>query len=227
MTVEDPSLTYPRATFTKPMPYGYIYLGLRIDPPRHTPFVRNSAKRRDVIQECKRLARQLDAFAEVVAATVYEAVVIPPVRGSPRFDVIVLIQTTSPEAIPTVQATEAYQRLDADFAMAARNLRRIGDVDQPRSGTFLFNHFTAADPERALRTWEDVAGWFTHEVGVADSALLQPTGTSPYVFVNHVRLPSGPIRFLLGFAKPSFRSFVATRLRANQVGNAPVICKPV
>lgn len=227
MTVEDPSLTYPRATFTQPMPYGYIYLGMRIDPPRHTPFVRRSTRRHDVLQERKRLAHQLDGLAEVVAATVYEAVVIPPVKGSPRFDGIALIQTTSPEAIPAVQATQAYQRLDPDFAMVARNLRRIGDVDHPRTGTFLFNHFTAADPERALRTWEDITGWFTHQAGVADSALLQPTGASPYVFVNHVRLPDGPIRFLLRFAKPSFRSFVATRLRANQVGNAPVICKPV
>ena len=227
MTVDNPSLTYPRATFTKPMPYGYVYLGMRIDPPRHTPFVRNSTKRRHVLQECKRLARQLDALGEVVAATVYEAVVIPPVKGSPQFDVIVLIQTTSPESIATVQTTEAYQRLDADFVMTARNLRRIGNIDHPRSGTFLFNHFTAADPERALRTWEDITGWFTHKAGVADSALLQPTGKSPYVFVNHVRLPCGPIRFLLRFAKPSFRTFVATRLHANQIQNAPVICKPV
>ena len=227
MTIEDPSLTYPSATFTEPMPYGYVYIGMRIDPPRRTPFVRNSTKRRHVLQECKRLARPLDALAEVVAVTVYEAVVIPPVKGSPQFDVMALIQTTSPDVIPIVQTTEAYQRLDADFVMTARNLRRIGDIDHPRSGTFLFNHFTAADPERALRTWEDITGWFTDKAGVADSALLQPTGTSPYVFVNHVRLPCGPTRFLLRLAKPSFRTFVATRLHANQIGNAPVICKPV
>lgn len=158
MTVDNPSLTYPRATFSEPMPYGYVYLGMRIDPPARTPFVRNSTRRRDVLQECKRLARQLDALAEVVAVTVYEAVLIPPVKGSPKFDVIVLIQTTSPESITTVQTTEAYRRLDADFVMTARNLRRIGDIDHPRAGTFLFNHFTAADPERALRTWEDITG---------------------------------------------------------------------
>jgi hypothetical protein len=40
-------------------------------------------------------------------------------------------------------------------------------------------------------------------------------------------LPCGPIRFLLRFAKPSFRTFVAIRLHANQIGNAPLICKPV
>jgi hypothetical protein len=227
MTVDNPSLNYPRATFTEPMPYGYVYIGMRIDPPGRTPFVRNSTKRRDVLQECKRLARQLDALAEVVAVTVYEAVLIPPAKGSPRFDVIALIQTTSPESITTVQATEAYQRLAADFVMPARNLRRIGNVDHPRSGTFLFNHFTAADPERALRTWEDIAGWFAHKAGVDDSALLQPTGEAPYVFVNHVRLPCGPIRFFLRLVKPSFRKSVLRRLSANQIGSAAVVCKPV
>jgi hypothetical protein len=227
LTVDGLSLEYPRATFTEPMPYGYLYVGRRIDPPSRVPFVRKSAKRDNVLNECKSLARELTAHADVVAATVYEAVVIPPVTSSPRFDVIVLIQTASPETIPAVEAADAYQRLDADFVMKARNVRRIGDTDHPSTGTFLFNHFTAADPERALRTWEDITGWFTQEAGADNSALLQPLGEAPYVFVNHVRLPCGPIRFLLRFAKPSFRRFVARRLNANQIGNAPVFCKPV
>jgi hypothetical protein len=229
MTADNPSRTYPRLTFTKPMPYGYVYLGMRIDPPRRTPFVRSSTKRRDVLQECKRQAHELDTLAEVVAVTVYEAVVIPPVKRSPRFDVIALVQTTSPEAIPAVQTTEAYKRLElhADLVMAARNVRRIGDVDHPRSEAFLFNHFTAADPERALGTLEEIAGWFIHQAGVAASALLQPTGEGAYAFVTHIRLPGGPIQFLLRLAKPSFWTFVVRRLNANQIGFAPVICTPV
>jgi hypothetical protein len=227
MTAYNASLTYPRATFTEPTPYGYLYLGMRVDPPRHLPFVRNSARRNEDIRECKRLAHELDALAEVVSVTVYQAVVIPPVKGSPKFDVLALVQTTSPEAIPTVQDAKAYRLMDADFVMTARNIRRIGDIDHPRSGAFLFNHFTAPDPERTLRTLEDIFGWFTHKAGVKDAALLQPTGKSPYVFVNHVRLPCSPTRFLLRLTKPSFRTFVASRLRANQIGFAPVIYRSV
>lgn len=227
MTTDGAVLEYPRATFTEPLPYGYLYAGKRVEPPGRLPFVRRSARRGKVLQEWTSLARELNAHADVVSVTVYEAVMIPPVPGSPRFDVLALIQTTSPETITTVQATEAYQRLAADFVMPARNVRRIGDTDHPSAGTFLFNHFTATDPERALQTWEDITGWFTHEAGVDNSALLQPTGEAPYAFVNHVRLPTGPGRFLLRFAKPSFRRFVATRLRANRIGNAPVICRPV
>jgi hypothetical protein len=189
--------------------------------------VRRSTKRSHALEKCHDLARQLETLAEVVAATVYQAVLIPPVKDSPRFDVLVLIQTASLEAIPTVEAAEAYQQLDADFVMRARNIRRIGDVDSSRSGTFLFNHFAAADPERALRTWENITGWFTDKAGVDDSALLQPTDEAAYVFVNYVRLPCGPIRFLLRFAKPSFRKYVTANLNANQIRNAPVICKTV
>jgi hypothetical protein len=214
-------MPYPRPDFTEPSPHGYLYLGWRIDPPAHAPFVRRSTRRRAVLEECRRLAAELEERADVVAATVYEAVVIVPVKGSPRFDVIMLVRTTSPQAIPTVETT-------ADLTMPATNIRRIGNVDdQPRSGTFLFNHFTAGDPERALRVWDDVAGWFTHKAGVSDSALLRPTEEGPYVLVNHVRLPGGPLAFLLNFARPSFRKTVAARLRANKIGNAPVICRPM
>jgi hypothetical protein len=227
MTADNARLAAPRATFTEPTPYGYLYLGMRIDPPRRLPFVRHSARRNEALQERKRLAHDLDTLAEVVSVTLYQAVVIPPVKGTPKFDVLALVQTTSPETIPTVQATAAYQRMDADFVMTARNVRRIGDVDHPRSGAFLFNHFTAADPDRTLRALEEVFGWFTHTAGVNDAALLQPTGRSPFVFVNHVRLPCSPTRFLLRLTKPSFRTFVVRRLRANQIGFAPVIYRSV
>lgn len=227
MTVTEPELSYPRATFTKPLPYGYVYIGFRVDPPGRFPFVRGSAKRRGVISDCKRVARQLANLSDVISATVYEAVVIPPVAGSPRFDVLVLIETTSPASAATVQAAEEFLPLAPDFVMVARNIRRIGDGNRTKSAAFLFNHFTSADPAGALRIWEDITSWFTHKAGVTDAVLLQPTGDAPYVFVNHVPLPCGPVRFLLRFAKPSFRRVVTSRLTANRIGNAPVFCKPV
>jgi hypothetical protein len=215
-----------RPPFTEPAPYGYLYLGTRVDPPRRVPFVRRSGRRTGALQEYKRLTGQLNALAEVVAVTVYEAVLFPPARTNPRFDVLVLIRTTSPETVETVQAAEPYRLLKADFAMPARNIRRIGDIDRG-TGTFLFNHFTAADADRALRAWDDIAGWFTREAGVEDSALLGPTGEAPYVFVNHVRLPCGPPRFFLRLLRPSFRESVSRRLKENGIGFAAVVCKPV
>jgi hypothetical protein len=228
MTTGDPDRQYPNAPFTEPSPYGYIYLGVRIDPPTRGPFVGKSTKRSDALQRCKNLARQLDALAEVVAVTVYEAVLIPPAKSSPRFDVMVLIQTTSPKTITTVESAEAYQHLEADFVMPARNIRRFGDTDPPRSGTFLFNHFTAVDPELALRKWEHpIAAWFAYKAGITDTTLLQPTRAARYVFVNHVRLSCSPIQFFLHLAKPSFRKSVSKTLAANQIGFAAIVCKSV
>jgi hypothetical protein len=222
------NLKYPKATFAEPLPYGYIYVGMTVDPPSHAPFVRGSAKRDDALEQCKALARQLEALDEVVQATVYQAVLIPPIEGIPRFDVMVLIETTSPEAIAEVQASEPYERLDADFAMAARNTKRIGDTEKKRSGTFLFNHFTAEDPEGAVEAWESLTGWYTTKTGVDNSTLLQPIGEAPYAFVNYVRLPRGPVRFLLDqFTKPSFYTFVRATLRANDMVAMPVLCEPV
>lgn len=226
MTTGDRSL-HREATFTEPAPYGYLYVGMRIDPPRRLPFVRESAARAEVLQKCTSVARRLNTLAEVISVVVYEAVLIPPAKHGPRFDVMVLIRTTSPETITAVEAAEAYRELDADFVMAARNSRRIGDIDRSGTGAFLFNHFTATDAGRALRTWEDIAGWFTDKAAIDDSALLQPVRAAPYVFVNHVRLPGSPIRFSLRLLKPSFRRSVSKRLGANGMGFAAVLCRPV
>jgi len=182
----------------------------------------------DALEECKTIARQLEALGGVVRATVSRAVLIPPIEGTPRLDVILLVQTASPEAIAEVRTSEPYERLDADFVMSAHNTRRIGDTEKTLSGTFLFNHFTAGDPEEAVEAWEDLTGWYTAKTGVNNSTLLQPIDEAPYAFVNYVRLPRGPIRFLLDqFARPSFYTFVRAKLRANGMVALPLLCEPV
>jgi hypothetical protein len=224
----NPNLEYPKATLAEPLPYGYIYAGMEIDPPSRAPFVRRSAERDDALEKFKTVARQLEALDEVVRATVYQAVLIPPLEGMPRFDVTLLIETTSPEAIVQVQNSEPYERLDADFVMSARNTRRIGDAEKKLSGTFLFNHFTAEDPECAVEAWESLTGWYTTKTGVDNSTLLQPIGEVPYAFVNYVRLPRGPIRFMLDqLTRPSFHAFVRAKLRANDMVALPLLCEPV
>ncbi len=224
----NPNLEYPKATFAEPLPYGYIYAGMEIDPPTRAAFVRRSAERDDALEKFKTVARQLKALEEVVQAIVYQAVLIPPIEGMPRFDVTLLIETTSPEAIVEVQNSEPYERLDADFVMSARNTRRIGDTEKKLSGTFLFNHFTAEDPEGAVEAWESLTGWYTTKTSVDNSTLLQPIGEAPYAFVNYVRLPRGPIRFMLDqLTRPSFHTFVRAKLRANDMVALPLLCEPV
>ena len=228
MESANPDLNHPRAAFAEPLPYGYVYVGVTVHPPGRAPFVRRSAKREEALEKLKSVAGQLEALEEVVRATVYRAVLIPPIEGAPRFDVTVLLETTSPEEISGVRSSEAFERLGADFVMGARNSRRIGDTEENLSGTFLFNHFTAEDPERALEAWESLTGWYTTKTGVDNSTLLQPIGEAPYAFVNYVRLPRGPVRFMLDqLSRPSFYTFVRTKLRANGMVALPLLCQAV
>ncbi|WP_069167643.1 hypothetical protein [Nocardia altamirensis] len=227
MTTDQRTHTNPPAPYVEVAPYGYLYLGFRADPPRRVPFVPRSSRRREVLRRCQDLTRQLQALDEVVTATVYRAVAIQPSSTSPRFDVIVLIETTTPSALESVQETQAFQQFGADFVMAARNIRRMGDIDRSPSGTFLFNHFTADDADRALRYFDSVAGWFHHDAKVDDIALLGPMEPGPYVFVNQVRLPGTLAAFVYHLLHPNFRRSVSAKMRANRVGFASIICKPL
>jgi hypothetical protein len=228
MESANPGPEYPKAALAEPLPYGYLYAGMEIDPPGRAPLVRRSARREEAPGECKADAGRLEALGEVVRATVYRTVLIPPVGGAPRFDAVALVETTSPETVAGVRSSEAFGRLGADFVMAARNARRIGDTQKPPSGTFLFNHFAAADPEGAVGAWKDLTGWYTAKTGVDKSTLLRPVGEAPYAFVNYVRLPRGPVRFMLDqLLRPSFHTFVRASLRANGRVAMPPLCEPV
>jgi hypothetical protein len=201
---------------------------MKIDPPGRAPFARRSARRDEALEECKILAGRLEALGEVVRATVYRAVLIPPIEGAPRFDAVALVETTSPETVAGIRSSEAFGRLGADFVMAGRNARRIGDTQKTLSGTFLFNHFTAEDPEGAVEAWENLTGWYMTKTGVDNSTLLRPIGEAPYAFVNYVRLPRGPIRFMLDqLLRPSFHTLVRASLRANGMVAMPLLCEPV
>jgi hypothetical protein len=201
---------------------------MKIDPPGRTPFLRRSARRDEALEERKILAGRLEALGEVVRATVYRAVLIPPIEGAPRFDAVALVETTSPETVAGIRSSEAFGRLGADFVMAGRNARRIGDTQKTLSGTFLFNHFTAEDPEGAVEVWENLTGWYMTKTGVDNSTLLRPIGEAPYAFVNYVRLPRGPIRFMLDqLLRPSFHTLVRASLRANGMVAMPLLCEPV
>ncbi|MFA1545610.1 hypothetical protein [Actinomadura chokoriensis] len=230
VTIRNPRTKYPRATLREPAPYGYVYVGATVDPPGRAPFVRRSAHRRDVLAALKAHASRLEELDTVVKATVYRAVLMPPAPGAPRFDAVVLIETTAPETIGDVRAAPEYRWLieaaGETRVTTLRNVRRLGDVDKNRQGLFLFNHFKAEDPAVAARLWEHLAGWYAAETGLDNSTLLQPIGDAPYTLVNHARWDHGLARFALHqFTKPSFLTFVRANLRANGIQAMPVLYK--
>lgn len=63
----------------------------------------------------------------------------------------------------------------------------------------MFNHFAGSAPDEVVDVWEDPTRWYTAEMGVDNSTLLRPIDDdAQYAVVNFARLPTGPIRFMIG-----------------------------
>lgn len=224
--MDTKSAPYPAPRFKDPSPSGYVYVGLSITPPRG-PFVRSSSERDDALDQCSRWAERLRAHPDVVRARVFEAVFMPPLKQAPRYDVVMLVQTTTAEATTHVAERLTDPVLGADLLMRADNPTRVGDTEDPAQGTYLFNHFLAPDPEAALQGWKSVAGWYTAKTGIDNSTPLRPVGNAPFALVNYARLPGRALPFLIKqLIRPSFHRFVRARLARNEMVALPVLYRP-
>lgn len=240
-TIVNPQPKYSRIPLVEPPTEGYVLISAAIEPPRQPgpPFPRNSADKKALLARLRSMAAQLEAHDQVEKATVYRAAVVPPagretrakVTRVARYDVAVLVETTSPEVIGEVQAAEpckvlieALNEAASDtHVMAARCPKRIADVDKNRQGVFLFNYFDAENPGIALELWDHLASWYAVETGMDNSTLLQPIGDADYAFVNHARWGSLPVFMIRQFAKKTFRTYVLANLRANRTTAMPVL----
>jgi hypothetical protein len=246
--IVNPELNAGKARLIEPTASGYIYLGGAVRH-SHSAVVTPNARRSELLQKLKSLARKLETLDSVVRATVFRAIVMPPTtrfsaylkeRGSnvhvANFDVMMLIETKSADAAREVQASPQFRTLvetlrqDADgvTVMAARNIRRMGDVDTSRKGLFLFNHFAAEDPAMMVDLWDHLAGWYARETGLDNSVALAPTDGAPsdYAIVNWARWDSSPLRhFWSQLSKKSFWKYVTANLDANHAASMPIYCR--
>ena len=245
--IVHPSPRYAPAALLEPSTSGYLHFAAEVNPPqRPGPLLYRGREKRELLARLGELARRLEREAAVEKATVLEAVAIPPLSRFPyvrehageirlpRFDVALLVETTSTAVIPEVQATppcrEILEALRSHsrhvHAVAARNAKRMGDVDESRQGLFLFNYFVADDADRALRLWDHLARWYEVETGLDNSILLVPLEgeRSDYLAINHARWDQSVPRFLSRqFLKRSFWTFVQANLATNRVGAMPVL----
>jgi hypothetical protein len=246
--IVNPDSKYPKAELIEPTTLGYIYIAAAVQPGL-IPLVLPSVRRSKLLTRLKELARGLERLDSVVKVTVFRAIVMPPtvwfssyLKGRSaslhiaNFDIFVLIQTTSLMTIGEVQATPAYSILqetmrseaEAIHIMAARNARRIGDVDTMKQGLFLFNHFAAADAGVMLQLWDYLAGWYAVETGLGNSVAMVPLDgeKSDYVIVNWARWDVSPLQhFWHQLSKRSFWSYVTANLEANRAASMPIYCR--
>jgi len=206
--------------------------------------LRRSRDKHQLLGVLKWQARQLAQLDTVERATVYDALAFTPPGGYVKdrpaplppawFDVAVLVETATPEAASEVRAASAYQALVETLTgqarrmhqVAARNVRRVGDVDKSRPGLFLFNYFVGDDPGLAVELWDYLAGWYEAETGLDNSTLLAPLEgeKSDYVLINHARWDrSLPLFVARQLPKKTFRSYMLANLTAHHVAAMPVL----
>src|SRR5215211_1815077 len=251
LNIVNPDPRYSPVNLIEPTTLGYIHLAAEVRPrpmpPQRLPFVPNGREKAELLGRLKMLANSLEQLESVEKTTVFDAVAIPPTsRFSSylkeradsihlaRFDVVVLIETASPEVAREVQQTPDYRGLvDAleseardMHVMVARNAKRIGDVEKTRDGLFLFNYFVADDANVALELWDYLAGWYEVETGLDNSTLLVPLEdeASDYLAINNARWDGSLPRLLFRqLSKKSFRTYMLANMEANRVGAMPIL----
>jgi hypothetical protein len=248
LQIVNPDAKYSKVDLVEPTAHGFIYVAAAVRP-GSTPLVLANADRKNLLEMLKHLADGLLRLGPVVNATVFRAIVMPPTSWFSRylkehrnglhvanFDVLVLIETTSPETAREVQESAAYRvlvdvlRVKAEtlHMVAARNIRRIANVDTTRQGLFLFNHFAADDAGVMRQLWEYLADWYAVETGLDNSVALAPVDgeRSDYAIINWARWDTSPTRhFWHQLSKRSFWRYVTANLDANHAASMPIYCR--
>jgi hypothetical protein len=236
---------YGKVHLIEPAPLGYLHLAADVEAAHWPgPVLHRSKDKEQLFGVLKWQARKLAQLEAVETVTVYDALGFSPPGGDAKgqaarlqpawFDVVILVETVSPDAAMEVRATPGYQEMAGTLTeqarrvhqVAARNVRRVGDVDKSRPGLFVFNYFVGDDPELAAELWEYLSGWYEAETGLNSATLLAPLEgeQSDYVLINHARwdgsLPAFMARQL---PKKTFRSYLLANLKANHVTAMPVL----
>jgi hypothetical protein len=239
----NPDPRYGKVHLIEPAPLGYLHLAGEVQAAhRPGPVVRRSRDKHQLLGVLKWQARQLAGLDAVQRVTVYDAVMFAPPGGGAGaapapaawFDVVVLAELSTPDAVGAVRAAAAWQTLAGTLSeqarrvhqVAARNVRRVGDVDKTRPGVFVFNYFAGNDPEVAVELWEYLAGWYEAETGLDNSTLLAPLEgeTSDYVMINHARWDGSLLVFMARqLPKKTFRSYMLANLKAHHLAAMPVL----
>ncbi|MGH8885964.1 MAG: hypothetical protein ACRDYX_12470 [Egibacteraceae bacterium] len=231
---------YERAHLIDPSPAGFVHVAVQTAAQRRPgPVLGRDARREQAVAAMSAYGQAVLGAGEVREAAVFRAALVAPapkghVSSPVQPDVALLVETATPgDALALAASAQLRELLGGLRAagarahvLAARNARRIADVNHRQGGLFLFNHFFADDEGVALALWERLAAWYEREAGLRNSVLLAPAEgwDSAFALVNHARFDASLPRLALHqFAKRSFFSYVRANLRANGVAVLPAL----
>ncbi len=232
-----------KARMKPPNDSGYILLAAEVG--WRGPFPRASPSRQQLLARAKECCVELAKRPEVHEATLFRAVLLAPGEGKQlinaragkvrhaRYDVVILIRTTTIDAARKLRTDPAYIAVAADvrataaytMEVVARNAVRLGDVDHRPNHVFLFNYFYADDTADLLPVFEYTAGWFQAKTGLANSTLLQPLAgeSTDDGIINHASWPNFRAFLPSLIVRPSFRRFVLANFAANHIAAQPIL----
>lgn len=235
----DIGRTFPKARLKATTTSGYLLLAAEID--RRPMLLPNSRRKNALLRHLRSLVRALKSDRRVVEANLFEGIIDTPGLGEvveqdptvrpARFDVVVLVEATSPQTAESLERDSAYVRTrrlleessSHTYWLRATNVRSMGPVDHTRSGVFLFNFFYARRTDLNLAAWQYTAGWFWDQTGLDNSRVLLPRDSSEPKFrlVNHARWDR--LRDVLPalIFKRTFRTYVLAHFSANGVAAQP------
>ncbi len=245
LKIVGPKDQFPEVTLIEPVQSGYLMLALEVDRRPPIGFFIQSRRKTRVLKKLKALSQMLRDQSDVLDATVFKAVIVPPGRGAflnkrpnvpvARFDVVMLVEFVDIAAAQRFQDTvqwkealaTAHQNARHSFAITASNTRHIGPVDHTRDGVFLFNYFYADSLELNLKIWNYTAGWFQDQTGLDNSTVLLPNEVSdiPYTIINHCRWDR--LRDILPaiLFNKTFKPFVLDNFEQNNTAAIPILYK--
>jgi hypothetical protein len=224
---------------------GYIHVAAEVDAPvRAGPVFSRSGAHRALVEELKQLAAALAQVTGVTGAAVFDAVLMPPpgyYRGDwgrsarpPRFDVVVFVETLSPEVARAVQRSPAFRAVIDALAprarrlhtMVARAAKRLADVERRPRGLYVFRYLVGEVPETAVRIWDPLIGWYVAETQLENGELLVPLEdqASDYAAIDHARFDMGLFRFVWRHVmRESYWRWIRPFLEENHVEATPVV----
>jgi hypothetical protein len=235
--------TIPSAPLVPQSESGYLLLAATVD--RRPPFLPNSRRKQALLASLTDDVAEVARVEAVSQVNLFDAQLVAPGMGREllrqrstsvtpaEFDVVLLIETPDPASAIAVRQDATYRALRArltaeavrTYEIAARNVRRIADVDHSRSSVFLFNFFYADDARRLISVWEKTAGWFVAKTALPDSTVFEPLAGEPaeYGMINHASWPHFRTFLPHLILRPSFRRFVLTTFEANGVAAQPIL----
>jgi hypothetical protein len=245
MTNSTPRANTMPARLMPPTDRAYLMIAATVD--RRLPFLPVSRRKKALLSALSEDIAELALLPGVTRADVFDSQLVAPGMGHEllrarsvapaRFDIVVLVETVDISSAQSVRGVDVYRRMaerltaaaTSTYEMAARNVRRIADVDHDKPSVFLFNFFYADDTERLISVWENTAGWFVEKTALPDSTVLEPLPGEPqmYGIVNHASWPHFRTFLPHLILRPSFRRFVLATFAANGVAAQPILYRRV